>query len=121
MIVYVVTTNPHGDRIVKAVFEDRDRAVYFCALHEHEDSELDEMDTEAIQITGNKKPLHEWTVFVKPDGVVSEMSKRYTFNEVLWHEVDLDGTVLVRMTLDMDIPEGKVKEIAIDYVRQLKK
>lgn len=120
MIVYVVTTHALKGRKVKAVFEDRDQAVYYCALFERDDPELDEIDTEAIQITGKKKPLHEWTVHVKPDGRVSDMGLRYTFDETLTYDEDTDGTMIVCMTLDMDIHEDKVKEIALDYVRQIK-
>lgn len=121
MIVYVVTTYSKKGRQVKAVFEDRAQAIYYCALFEQDDAEIDEMDTGAIRISGNKKPLHEWAVFVSPELIVKDMGLRYTFRESRTHDVDSDGSVTVYMTLDMGVPEDKVKEIAIDYVRQLKK
>ncbi len=121
MIIYIVTTSPYGDRAVKGVFEDRDQAILMCALLENDDPLLEEFDTEAIKIGGSKKPLAEWTLLINAEGVVRDMGLRYTFDQKLKFDDDLDGSVIVTLTLDTDVPADKVKEIALNHVRNRKK
>lgn len=120
MIVYVVTTQASIGRKVKAVFEDRDQAIYCCALFEREEAELEEVDTEAIRISGNKKPLAEWTVCIDAGGKVIDCNYLYTFNKKRHFIVDEDGSGAVYLTVDTDLPEDKVIEIALDYWGSLK-
>lgn len=120
MIVYVVTTHSKFGRKVRAVFEDRDEAIFCCALLERDESELEEFDTEAIKITGTMKPLCEWTVFIRADETIMDVGQRYTFDTVFGHDVDADGSGLVRFTLSLDVTEDKAKEIALDHWRRLK-
>ena len=120
MIVYVVTTHTDLGRKVKAVFEDRDQAIYCCALCEREYPEIEEMDTEAIQITGNKKPLAEWTVCFDADGNVIDCDRRYTFSETLRLVEDIGGCETMFLTVDKDLTEDEVKEIAQNHRRRMK-
>lgn len=121
MIVYIVTTNPHGERKIKAVFEDRDQAIYCCALCDQEDAMIEEWDTEAIQITGHKKPLAEWTVFINGKGEAIDAELRYTFTEILKFSEDMDGSGAVYLTVDKDTTEAEAKTMAVEYWEQLKK
>lgn len=120
MIVYVVTTHTPMGRKVRAVFEDRDPAVFCCALLEHDEAELEEFDTEAIKITGTMKPLREWTVYINADGEAIDTENRYVFTETLKFHEDVDGSVSVYLTVGTDVPEDKVKEIALDHWRRKK-
>ena len=121
MIVYVVTTYSELGRKVKAVFEDRDQAIFCCALLERDDAEMEEWDTEAIKTTGTMKPLCEWTVFIRSDGTVFDIGQRYTFKEVQRWEEDTDGSGVMRMTLSLNVSEDTVKEIALEHWERMKK
>ena len=118
MIVYIVTTYRDGERRVKAVFEDRDQAIYCCALCDQKDAEIEEHDTEAIKISGNKKPLAEWTVYVNPDGEVIDTSVRYTFEPQCKYSEDVDGSWVACLTQDVSVSEDQVKEIVLDHIDQ---
>lgn len=120
MIVYVVSVHSKLGRKVKAVFENRDDAIFCCALLERDEAELEEYDTEAIKITGTMQPLCEWTVFIRADETIVEVGKRYTFENGFGHDIDTDGSGLVRFTQDLDVTEDKAKEIALEHWRRLK-
>ena len=121
MVVYVVTAHTSEGRKIKAVFEDRKQAECCCALLDGDDSMLEAWDTDGIKITGNATPLAEWLVLIKPDGSVIGMDRRYTFTEMVHHSWDLDGSCAVRMTHPTVLSEDRVKEIALNYWRQLEK
>ena len=115
MIVYVVTTRTDIGRRVKAVFEDRDQAIYCCALFEREDAELEELDTDALKISGNKTPLVEWIVCIRAEGSVADVGKRYTFDKVRSCVEDIDGSCVVRMTHDRSVDEDIAVDIMLEY------
>ena len=119
MIVYVVTTGE--GRSIKAVFEDRDQAICCCALCDQEDCMLEEWDTEAIQITGHKKPLAEWMVFINSEGKVIDTEVRYTFNEVLKFNADFDGSGTMHLTMDVNASEDEAKQLALNHWQRMKK
>ena len=119
MIVYVVTTGDSGS--IKAVFEDRDQAIYCCALCYQEDCMLEEWDTEAIQITGHKKPLAEWTVFINGEGKAIDTEVRYTFNDVLKFCADFDGSGTMHLTLDVNASEDEAKKFAVNHWQRMTK
>lgn len=121
MQVYVVVTYPDGECNIKAVFEDRDQAIYCCALCEREDATIEEWDTEAIKITGTKKPLATWSVYINSKGEVIETDLRYTFSKVLKFREDMDGSGAMYLTTDIDVPEDEVKKIALDHWQRMKK
>ena len=121
MIVYVVTTPSSRGRTIRAAFEDRDQAIYFCAFLDDDDATLETVDTDAIKVSGNQKPLADWLVVIDPDGEVVDTEMRYTFIETRRCRQDMDGSYYVRITHPIDVSEEQAKEIALDYWRNVKK
>ena len=121
MTVYVVTTRTGDGRKIKAVFEDRDEAICCCALFEADEAIMEAWDTDEIHVNCKKKPLAEWIVIIGADGRVIDMDVIYTFKEICRHSWDFDDSCTVRMTHDVDVSEGRAKEIALEYWRQLEK
>lgn len=121
MIVYVVTTNVSSERKIKGVFEDREQAICCCALLNHDDAELEEWDTEGIKISGNKKPLHEWTIYVNDVGEVIDLERKYTYEKAFRRCKDFDGSCTIHMTLDMSVSEEEAKQIARDNWQKMQK
>lgn len=120
MTVYVVTTRPFGERKIEGVFEDRDQAIFCCALLVHDDSEMEEWDTNSMKFSGAKKPLAEWTVCVNGEGEAVDAACRYTFEEVCQYCEDIGGSWYACVTQPLSVSEEEVKEIVLDNIQILK-
>lgn len=128
MIVYIVTSGRStvGPRTINGVFSNREQAENFYAVCEgaclDDPLRIEEWDTDGVHIDCKREVKAEWTINVKPDGVVSYISKSYTFRDadsVSGEESDMDGWFITK-TLPRNVSEDEAVKILLERLERYK-
>lgn len=114
MIVYVVTVGTEKGRKIEAVFDDHKQAAYYCAVRKHEDSLIEEWDTDAVKFTGNKELLCCWCAQIDLNDEFVSLNQTYKFEEEHSLDEEVDGSVYVWETLPYDTPKEDAKKILLE-------
>lgn len=82
MKVYIVTSGCYSDYSIDAVFTDRKKAEMYCAIHNEEDQDIEEWETEDDSITVDKPVLKRWVGIRTRDGVSKVEEEGYCLNSI---------------------------------------
>ena len=125
MTVYVVTSGIYSDYHIDAIFTDKVKAELYCAVHENslDQPEIEEWDTDGVEIATDKPVKHRWIAFIGEDGAVIRLSSSLTIrdiNVIEYKQRLYCGQYIVQATLDRDVPEEKATKIIFDRLAKWK-
>ena len=125
MIVYVVTAGEYSDYHIEAVFDKKQQAELYCAVHKLGNGDIEEWDTAEHRFdVSQKKTIQKvWTARIRiRDGNLYSLTDRYTLDNInsivtknIWAAYGCNEPyVEITMTLNKRIAYSTAKKIAFD-------
>lgn len=127
MIVYIVTSGEYSDYHIAAVFDNKEQAELYCAVHERKLDRpyIEEWDTDEVKLESCVPVKKLWIAYIRIDGSVSYISSRLTIEnrKLVEKYVDRLGyryRYQVFVTLDKDSTEEQALKVIFDYLAKWK-
>lgn len=125
MKVYIVTSGIYSDYHICAVFDNKESAELYCAVHERDLDEpsVEEYDTEEVKLEANSPVYETWEIEVDRNGNIVSTEKRFSMNKlntVLKDTFHCDsGRYRVSITSERNITGEQAQKIARDRMYQV--
>jgi len=116
MKVYIVTSGCYSDYSIDAVFTDRKKAEMYCAIHNVEDQDIEEWETEDDSITVDKPVLKRWVGIHKSNGLSEVEEEGYCLTPIfqVCEKYYYGGYDRIIMSTSMDKTAEQAQKIMYD-------
>lgn len=124
MNVYIVTSGCYSDYGIDAVLETREQAEAYCALHQREDQDIEEWNTDDYSVKTDKPVLKKWLGYLNRDGTIKVIFEGYSFDRYFKMETVSyywsNACKRIRFTTAKGKTEEQAKKILQDKLATLK-